>query len=57
MIGLFLFALVMIVMNLMAFGVPITNRRAQGDFSNYRAINIHTKATGFGPAEPAVLRA
>jgi len=30
MMGLFLFALVMIVMNLAAFGVPITGRRAQG---------------------------
>jgi hypothetical protein len=29
MIGLYLFALVMIVMNLTAFGVPITGRRAQ----------------------------
>jgi len=30
MMGLFLFALVMIVMNLAAFGVPSTGRRAQG---------------------------
>jgi hypothetical protein len=30
MMGLFLFALVMIVMNLAAVGVPITGRRAQG---------------------------
>jgi len=29
MMGLFLFALVMIVMNLAAVGVPITGRRAQ----------------------------
>jgi hypothetical protein len=56
MIGLYLFALVMIVMNLAAFGVPITGRRAPGDFSNYRAIKIDTKATGFGPDEAAVLK-
>ena len=46
--GLYLFALVMIVMNVAAFGVPSSARRAQATSASYRAIKIHTKATGFG---------
>ena len=52
MMGLYLFALVMIVMNLAAFGVPSMGRRARGDFSNYRAIKNYTKVTGLGPDVP-----
>ena len=31
-------------------------QESRGDFSNYRAIKIHTKATGFRPDEAAVLK-
>jgi hypothetical protein len=57
MMGLFLFALVMIVMNLAGIWRSHYGQESTGDFSNCQAINIHTKATGFGPAEPAVLKA
>ena len=52
--SLYLLALVMIVMNLAAFGVPSTGQENTDDFSNYRAINIHTKTTGFGPDDATV---
>jgi hypothetical protein len=57
MMGLFLFALVMIVMNLAAVGVPITGRRAQVTAAITGAIKIHTKATRFRSDEAAVLKA
>jgi hypothetical protein len=51
------FTLVMIVMNLAGIWRSQYGQESTGDFSNYRAINIHIKATGFTPAEPAVLKA
>jgi hypothetical protein len=47
----------MIVMNLAGIWRSQYGQESTGDFSNYRAINIHIKATGFRPAEPAVLKA
>jgi len=56
MMGLFLFAPVMIVMNLAGIWRSHYGQESTGDFGNYRAIKIHTKATGFGPDEAAVLK-
>ena len=46
--GLYLFGLVMIVMNLAAFGVPSTSRRAQATSGATDNKDSH-QATGFGP--------
>lgn len=54
--GLYLFALVMIVMNLAGIWRSHHGQESTSDFSNYRAINIHTKATGFRPDEAAVFK-
>jgi hypothetical protein len=51
------FTLVMIVMNLAGIWRSQYGQERTGDFTNYRATMIHAKATGFGPDEPAVLKA
>ena len=55
--GLFLFALVMIVMNLAGIWRSQYGQESTGDFGNYQAIKIHTKATRFRSDEGAVLKA